>query len=137
MVSCLLVGSTVGFLAFRARRTVLAFHDRQNRITTKDVAQLDRAQMGVYLYDLGYFRRRVLRLLPAILVDQLRRCLLGMDVDTGLFRATGRILRVPVEKGDSAGLKDISGIIAAERYPGSRPVGYGHRHVLQWSRVCR
>ena len=92
MVPCFPLRSAIGFPAFRTRRTVLAFHDRQNRIATKDVAELDRTQMGVYVYDPGHFRRCVLRLFPVILFDQFRRSLLGVDADTGLLRSAGRIV---------------------------------------------
>ena len=61
-------------------------------LATKDGAELDRTQMGVYVYDPGHFRRCVLRLFPVILFDQFRRSLLGVDADTGLLRSAGRIV---------------------------------------------
>ena len=87
-----LLGALLVFLLFVQGGQSLLFHDRQNRIATKDVAELDRTQMGVYVYDPGHFRRCVLRLFPVILFDQFRRSLLGVDADTGLLRSAGRIV---------------------------------------------
>ena len=87
-----------GVPALRAGRTDHAF-PAIHRITAHDDHQLARQEMGADIHHPCGVWRSILRVIPALLLHELRRRLLALDAHTLQLRTPGCELRIPPQTG--------------------------------------
>ena len=130
MADHLPAGSAAGLPALRAGRTGTALLPRQDRGGTQHAGQFAGPQMGVHLHDARDVRRRVLRLVPALLLHLVRRRLLCVDDHSAEFRHTARRLPVPPQGRQRFRRKDVRCLPDDQRHRRSPAAGHSRRDAL-------
>ena len=87
-----LLGALLVFLLFVQGGNSLLFTLGRTEEERTMLVNSTGTEVGVYLYDTGYFRRSFLCFFPIVLQHQFRRCLLVMDDHSVQLRIAGRFL---------------------------------------------
>ena len=137
MVPHLPAGGVAGLPALRTGRSGIALHDGAHRSRTRPGRQRARPQMGVHLHDARHLRRRVLRLLPVILLDIVRRRILRLDGHSAGLRRAGRLLRIPPQTVQRTRPTHLRGLSGTQRRGGAAAAGRRRGHILHRRGVHR
>ena len=127
-------GSPAGVSALCAGRAVDA-RVRPRPGAAHAHGQLAGAQVGVHVHHAGHLRGGVFRLVPAVLLHELRRRLLAVDAHLVQLCGASRELRVPHQGGQRVWHALLRHAAARERRAGPGAAGRGRGQHVFWQRV--
>ena len=125
MVHRLPAGSLARLPALRAGRSGATLRTGPQRGGAQPARQFAGPQMGTDLHHPRHLRRRLLRLVPALLLDLVRRGVLCVAGYSALLRGAGRLLRIPPQARQRVRREDVQRLPAHQRC--TRPPAARHR----------